>query len=983
MEYIDTRGTNKQQEEIQLKEPLSFSRPLARPPSISGCTEYKDRDSIQSSSFTSESSSVLSSSSTLIDDKSSNSSLASPALSANYKRNSTEVLPEKILIHASTFPSASEPSYSTCTPSPLSASHRSSLSFSRSRSRSIAMKSNSLPAIPTICPKDLRFPKHKDCSFISPADLHHYIENMDQNPNEKLIIFDTRPFIEFNKNHIRSAMHLCLPSTLLKRKNFNLERLIGNLPSPGRETLSEYLLGSDSATANAKVVIYDNVANQTDYAVSLACFGISSKILDHVSDKQKPSVFILAEGFESFNAAYPDDVEVGTMDLEDSYTLDSPSSPHQADNISPVQPQLKHSGRSHSHSCSPLKQPPQTGNSRTLSGSPISTSSPLSSLFGFKLPAPINNQHLPTFKLPQIEHDISDLDNYVKAVEINERSQRNSFLESENDLRSFKFPASPSKQFSTDATSSSFTSTQTALSPADPSSGHNSSKLNFQVKYDNLYHRFASEEINQVVPSWFCQLMDIPKLHFISKFQRLELLERKRLQRLLGPSSSASIVSTQSRSTVAGNDRCVEDGHYDVDEDDAEENLQSITISSGVEFGTKNRYKDIFPYEHTRVKLSHSSICSAGCENSTPSPRSSAYSSCASGLPTQDEQEDVWNTYINANYLVNPFAQLQQSSTADIKSVRYIATQAPLKETISDFYTCILNNNVPIILTLTDEFENGVEKCCNFWANGNYDGINVKLLDEFSTMLQDKPMKAESNHEEDMFASKFWRHLKLNKTSDNNNEIIIRRIELSYNNDRSKFQLLQLQIKDWPDLGTLLKPNEILQIINLKNFVIDSLFAHNVYSPNYTPTVLVHCSAGCGRTGTLCTVDSILSNLKKFDTDENPSLYGAFAVPLTPNLSPTTKSNSFSATKPPTSLMFDPIVTTVNQFRRQRISMVQNINQFLFIYDCLLFYFTLNLETSPTDPEKRNNWQSMTDENSHLDILHKFIDGKVNELQQV
>ncbi|KAL2710909.1 Tyrosine-protein phosphatase 3 [Kluyveromyces marxianus] len=1023
-----------------IQESPTFSKPVPKPFSLTMPAVLKEHQSSANNSFNSETSSVLSSSSTLVDEK----IMQQQNLHLPDKRYSVDAITESSCAfqHVSSSPTVATSaaaavsagtadtavttpkSSMVSTPNPLS-THRSSASCTFANPRRIAMKCNSSPVIPIIRSKEMRFRNHKDCSLISSEQFHTLFNKID-NENEILIIFDTRPYVDYAKSHIASALHLSLPSTLLKRKNFNLERLIGNLPAPAKETLAEYLLGSSpDQKFNSTVVIYDNVSNQTDTSVSLACFGISSKILDHESQNhQKPSVYVLADGFDEFNKQFPQDVEIGPGDLLDPTcsSTDSIDSPQPLSATSPVQPHTKLFGRSQSHSASPLHQPPQLTSSRTFSGSPVSASSPLSSLFGFTLPTNLSNQQQPTFKLSQIEQDISDLDSYVKAVEINERSQRNSFLESERILRSFKFPTTdPSSDNPTTDYGDSRSinspppkrlfdthSHKKSLSPSSSvdltSSAYDTSKLTFQVKFDSLFNKFDSTEISKVIPPWFCKLMTTPKLQFISKFQRLEMLERKRLHRLLGSFSSATLLngngnsSSISSSTMshANQNSCEED-------DDSDENLQSITISSGVEFGTKNRYKDIFPYEHTRVKLSHYNLNSGKYGNSPGHSPTNSHDGSSPDVPQrnqEEEQEDIWNTYINANYLVNPYDEIKKTTTepSPFKSVRYIATQAPLKDTISDFYTCILNNNVPLILTLTDEYENGVEKCCKFWADGTYDGIRVELLDEYSTLQCGKPVGKEMNPEEDMFASKFLKHLNLNQDShkSSNSDIIIRRIQLTYNNGESKFQLLQLQIRDWPDLGTLLKPNEILQLINLKNFIIDKLFVQEVFNPDYITTVLVHCSAGCGRTGTLCAVDSVLSNLAKFKDNDSMDLSGNLSGSITPEVSPTTSkcsplsnnktsnniqcnNHSIACNKLNFNSVFDPIATTVNQFRRQRISMVQNINQYLFIYDCLLFYFTLNLETSMVGGKRVSNWNRMTKENSKLDILSSFIEDKVNE----
>lgn len=891
-------------------------------------------------SFGSECSSILSSCSTLVDDKAMRATAPVAAPSKKGQTSSGEA-PELVMLHAATFPPILESSLSTSSDIP-------SLQQTR-RCRGIAVKSNSLPIIPTIKTKELRFPMHSECSLISSSGLNELMAKDLDSASDVLLIFDTRTFIDYNKNHIKNAFHVCLPSTLLKRKNFNLLRLVGNLPLPDRDIVADYLL-NDNPEQNLTIVIYDNVTNQTDASISLSCFGVSSKILDHErGDQTKPKVYILSDGFDSFHKQYASEVEAGKVLL--SPTTSMPLDPSNIDSSAQTTP--RHPYRSKSQSSSPFAQPPPLSHPRTLSDSPMSTSSPLSALFGFQLPTQ-SSHHPPAFRLPQIEHDITDLDSYVKAVEVNENQR---YSQSQNDcedrLQCYKFPLSAGEVEGSLGTSGN----EPARTPLV-----SSSKLTFQKKYDSLFQHFESKEINRIIPTWFTQLMSIPKLQFIAKFQRLEMLERKRLNKLLSSSSRSTIISQQSTENLAANPEQDSD-------DEPEEQHQTITISSGVEFGAKNRYKDIFPYEHTRVRLSHGNLLNQSGENA---------------VFDENDEDDVWNSYINANYLVNPFEHYQQNADVPrFHPVRYIATQAPLKETIGDFYTCVLNNNVPLILTLTDEYENGVEKCCKFWVNGVYNNITVQLIDEFSTLKNGQPSDLNVNYEDNILKSNFFKHLNLSDhVKDEETDIIIRRIRLTYSGGKT-FDLLQLQIKDWPDLGTLRKPDEILKIINLKNFIIDSLFQKKLYRPEYTPTILVHCSAGCGRTGTLCTVDSVLSNLQKFDRLENNmivpkcSVYSFELSPIT-----TDSANGAILSDSPKKInidLFDPIVTTVNQFRRQRISMVQNINQFLFVYDCLLEFFTLNLKTFTGSDKVMNDWEKMTDMSSKTKILQDFILQKSNE----
>uniref|UniRef100_A0A8D0CC56 protein-tyrosine-phosphatase n=1 Tax=Salvator merianae TaxID=96440 RepID=A0A8D0CC56_SALMN len=95
----------------------------------------------------------------------------------------------------------------------------------------------------------------------------------------------------------------------------------------------------------------------------------------------------------------------------------------------------------------------------------------------------------------------------------------------------------------------------------------------------------------------------------------------------------------------------------------------------------KNRYKDILPFDHSRVKLTLKT-------------------------PTQDSD------YINANF---------------IKGVHgpkaYVATQGPLANTVIDFWRMIWEYNVAIIVMACREFEMGRKKCERYWPLYGEEGV--------------------------------------------------------------------------------------------------------------------------------------------------------------------------------------------------------------------------------------------------------------------
>lgn len=90
----------------------------------------------------------------------------------------------------------------------------------------------------------------------------------------------------------------------------------------------------------------------------------------------------------------------------------------------------------------------------------------------------------------------------------------------------------------------------------------------------------------------------------------------------------------------------------------------------------------------------------------------------------------------------------------------------------------------------------------------------------------------------------------------------------------------------------------------------DSIGLQSASSP-----LLVHCSAGCGRTGVFITLDYLLNILEH----------------------PTDQSNRIDVWN----MSQDLIFIVVNELRKQRISMVQNLTQYLTCYEGILEYFGL------------------------------------------
>ncbi|XP_067915333.1 tyrosine-protein phosphatase non-receptor type 12-like isoform X2 [Heterodontus francisci] len=116
------------------------------------------------------------------------------------------------------------------------------------------------------------------------------------------------------------------------------------------------------------------------------------------------------------------------------------------------------------------------------------------------------------------------------------------------------------------------------------------------------------------------------------------------------------------------------------------EKIYPTNIGEKEENVKKNRYKDILPFDHSRVKLA---------------------------LKTSEQDSD----YINANFIKGVYGP---------KS--YIATQGPLANSVLDFWRMIWEYKVVIIVMACREFEMGRKKCERYWP---LHGDGVLRLGEF------------------------------------------------------------------------------------------------------------------------------------------------------------------------------------------------------------------------------------------------------------
>ncbi|XP_073188751.1 tyrosine-protein phosphatase non-receptor type 3 isoform X6 [Lepidochelys kempii] len=192
----------------------------------------------------------------------------------------------------------------------------------------------------------------------------------------------------------------------------------------------------------------------------------------------------------------------------------------------------------------------------------------------------------------------------------------------------------------------------------------------------------------------------------------------------------------------------------------------------------KNRYKDVLPYDATRIIL--------------------------------QGNED----YINANY-VN-----MEIPSAGIVN-RYIATQGPLPHTCAHFWQVVWDHRLSLIIMLTTLTERGRTKCHQYWP----DPPDIMEYGNFRVKCQS----------EDCTIAYVFR------------EMVITNIETE-----EEHTITHLQYVAWPDHGVPDDSRDFLEFVTCMR-------------PKRVENepVLVHCSAGIGRTGVLVTMETAMCLIER------------------------------------------------------------------------------------------------------------------------
>ncbi|XP_076448672.1 receptor-type tyrosine-protein phosphatase alpha-like [Babylonia areolata] len=232
----------------------------------------------------------------------------------------------------------------------------------------------------------------------------------------------------------------------------------------------------------------------------------------------------------------------------------------------------------------------------------------------------------------------------------------------------------------------------------------------------------------------------------------------------------------------------------------------------------KNRFKDISPYDESRVMLK--------------------------------KEEDLDSDYINASYI-----------SGFVEVMAYIAAQGPLPETVGDFWHMVWTEGCSKIVMLTNLVEGNKIKCERYWPEGEG---TIQIFGRYKVTLVKVVQKAH-------FVHRLLSIVKLAGQSMGGGGAVAREVH-------------QFHFTAWPDHGV---PCPVALV---------RFWACVVLQPiRFGGPMLVHCSAGIGRTGTFIALDMLTHQA---DTTGKVSVF-----------------------------------PTVRRLRNQRVNMVQTLSQYKFLHE--------------------------------------------------
>eukprot|EP00879_Flechtneria_rotunda_P000529 GHRR01000633.1.p1 GENE.GHRR01000633.1~~GHRR01000633.1.p1 ORF type:complete len:442 (+),score=181.29 GHRR01000633.1:365-1690(+) len=292
---------------------------------------------------------------------------------------------------------------------------------------------------------------------------------------------------------------------------------------------------------------------------------------------------------------------------------------------------------------------------------------------------------------------------------------------------------------------------------------------------------------------------------------------------------------------------------------------------------SKNRYRDVVPYDHNRVSLpplgsnpvAGSTLAAAGLAAGSRVGNDLCNSNSSMACRGPD------NSYINASFMSDP--------TVTAECLGYIATQGPLPTTVTDFWRMVAATSTSAIVMLTGLTDgsptlgNSRPRCAPYFPDQEQDCLCLKSMDGNVTVT--------CVHKNNLDESVCFRQLEVVWAAD----------------PQRRLWINHYQYSGWPDYGVPSNTSSVLALCH----ALDGCRRCGC-------KIVVHCSAGVGRTGTFIAIDILLQRLHS----------------LTLQLQGSVTDNDIQAAM--------DIPYLVTELRKQRRGTVQTGEQYMFIWQAVM-----------------------------------------------
>lgn len=200
------------------------------------------------------------------------------------------------------------------------------------------------------------------------------------------------------------------------------------------------------------------------------------------------------------------------------------------------------------------------------------------------------------------------------------------------------------------------------------------------------------------------------------------------------------------------------------------------------------------------------------------------------------------------------------------------------------------------IIMLTKCYEKNQEKCYPYWQTGNsgYSCFgDIKL-----TLVSKAAWKQASNEEDERSQDHLW---------------LVSELTMEKEGESKPRNITHIAFLSWPDFGVV-SPECLIGFVRNAQSIVHKNWKTNSMNDKIEDCkpngpVVIHCSAGVGRSGVFIAVDQLIRQFDDYMMDSKQSY-----------------SNK--------SINVFQIVT---KMRRERMGMVQNLQQYALIYKCLHF----------------------------------------------